>query len=277
MNERYSGPLAWLRSWNRQRIEKRRWLRGQWESRTSDPFHSMPVPTKRSCLARLQQAGLVIDTVVDVGVHEEGTPELISAFPRARHLLFEPLASMNPCIEKAYAGFQHELYNVACFSDDGQSYLVGTCIDGSGRVTHTHLADTPATPGIGEVVNCQPIQRVRLDSINLKLGAHVLLKVDVDGVDLEVLKGATELLVRTEVVVVEAPLSNLLERCDFLVAHGFQFYDIVDLCYYHSILSQVDVVFVKADVLKRHPELEPWANKVFSWDGYQQLSKLLDA
>jgi FkbM family methyltransferase len=234
-----------------------------------------PLPTKRSCLQRLHQAGLLIDTVVDVGVLT-GTEELIEAFPNARHLLFEPLASMNEVITAAYSRVAHELHNIACFSEDGQSFLVATSIDGSGHASHSRIAAVPATPGVDGVVSCEPIRRVRLDSMELVLGEHVLLKVDVDGVDLEVLKGATELLARVDVVIVEAPLPQLLERSNFLVSSGFRLYDVVDLCYYHSVLSQVDVVFVKDELFAQHAELEPWSTKTFAWSAYQQLSEQLD-
>jgi len=232
-------------------------------------------PTKRSCFERLERAGVAIDTVVDVGV-EEGTPELIRAYPRARHLLIEPLAAHNPKIEAAYADVPHEIFNVACSSEDGTCWLIATSSDASGRVTHAHIAEAPGSLGTGSMVGCEPIRRARLDSLGLPLGDHILLKVDVDGEDLEVLKGAGSLLDRAEVVVVEAPLDFLLERGNFLSARGFRFYDIVDLCYYHDILSQVDLVFIKRALFGRHAELNPWGTKKFSWDAYCPFTARLE-
>lgn len=245
------------------------------EPKAPNPSTSMPMPTKRSCLARLRDAGLTIDTVVDVGV-ADGTNELIHAFPDALHLLFEPQARMNAQIEKTYAGIRHDIHNVACFSDDGQSFLVAHSIDGSGKITHSRVTDVPATPGVDGVVGCDPVRRVRLDSMSLPLGEHVLLKVDVDGVDLEVLKGAIELLARTEVVIVEAPLPELLTRSNFLASQGFRLLELVDLCYYHAVLHQVDAVFLKPTLFARHADLEPWSTKSFSWEAYRQLTPWLE-
>ncbi len=145
-------------------------------------------PTKRSCFERLKRAGVMINTVVDVGV-EDGTPELIQAYPQARHLLIEPLTSHNPQIEAAYAGVPHEIYNMACSNEDGTCWLIATSVHASGRATHAHIDAAPAKPGSGSVVGCEPIRRVRLDSLGLPLGEHILLKVDVDGEDLEVPEG----------------------------------------------------------------------------------------
>jgi FkbM family methyltransferase len=234
-----------------------------------------PLPTKRSCLERLLRCGVEIDTVVDVGVFH-GTKELMDAFPRVRHLLLEPLTSVTPQIECFYAHIPHELHNVACFDRDGEAWIIGRSIDGSGVETHSCVADAPVTPGTGDVVSCRSIRRARLDSLGLTLGERVLLKVDVDGVDLEVLRGAEGILGRVQVIIVEAPMTQLLDRANYLASRGFRLHDVIDLAYYHEALSQVDLVFVREELYARLPELYPWASKTFSYEAYRDLTKRLE-
>jgi FkbM family methyltransferase len=242
-----------------------------------NPLHPVPGPrpTKRDCLERLARCGVEIDTVLDVGVYE-GTPELVEAFPKTPHLLFEPLPSVLPRIESFYAGVRHRVFNVACFDRPGECWIVGRSADRSGIETHSYVSDAPVAPGTGDVVTCRPIRRVRLDALDLPLGERMLLKVDVDGVDLEVLKGAEGIFDRVHVVIVEAALPTLLARATYLASKGFRLHEVIDLAYYFDVLSQVDLVFVREDLYAKHPGLDPWRHRPFTAEAYRDLSKRLE-
>ena len=71
-----------------------------------------------------------------------------------------------------------------------------------------------------------------------------LLKLDVDGHELPILRGAEETLGNTSCVVIESPLCYLSERVSYLESKGFKLWDIVDLCYYCDNLHQVDLIFL---------------------------------
>ena len=47
--------------------------------------------------------------------------------------------------------------------------------------------------------------------------------------------------------------------------------DIVDLCYFHGVLSQADLFFVRKDWLSRCADLRPWQTKAFSWDAWSKF------
>ena len=47
--------------------------------------------SKRDVLEILSEKGIQPKTVIDVGVHNEGTPELYEIFPNAKHVLIEPV------------------------------------------------------------------------------------------------------------------------------------------------------------------------------------------
>ena len=82
-----------------------------------------PFPSKNSVLERLIALGVDIGTVIDVGVHEVGTTELIAHFPRAKHLLFEPVDIYFEGIRKLYEKIDYELFPIACSDVNGECFL----------------------------------------------------------------------------------------------------------------------------------------------------------
>jgi hypothetical protein len=76
-----------------------------------------------------------------------------------------------------------------------------------------------------------------------------LLKVDIDGHELKVLKGAEQFLARCAAVVIELHTTDFFERSAFLLDRRFRLFDIVDLCYYDERLSQVDGVFFNPRIM----------------------------
>jgi len=80
-------------------------------------------PIKHQALQVINQRGIQIGTVLDVGVLN-GTPELKAHFPRALHMLFEPVVEFNAAIAQAYNGTRHEIANVAVSHETGETLLV---------------------------------------------------------------------------------------------------------------------------------------------------------
>ena len=94
------------------------------------------------------------------------------------------------------------------------------------------------------------IPAITLDGIcrERNLSGPYLIKVDVDGQEVDVLAGATEILQQTEYVIVEVTLfGQMYNVMSFMKSQGFAAYDIVDLSYRptDTALWQVDMAFVK--------------------------------
>lgn len=188
-------------------------------------------------------------TVIDVGV-ASGTMELYSAFPDSYFLLVEPLAEFEPDLKsilKQYKG----------------SYVLAAAGSSSRQVTFNvhknHLdgsslyKESMGTEADGYEITV-PI--IRLDDIikDKQLNGPYLIKVDVQGAELDVLEGTQQALLESEVVVLEVSLFKFMKGApqffdvvSYMNNSGFVAYDII-LGWNRPLdnaLGQVDIVFVK--------------------------------
>lgn len=116
--------------------------------------------------------------ILDVGAHQgEWARTLLAIQPNAFIISFEPGFSYHELIYCPVVA----AYQVAIGSFNGKAYL-------SGEGMTAHLSDNKG----------EPVTVRTLDSFNY--GAVELLKIDVEGAEIEVLKGATETLKRTRMV-----------------------------------------------------------------------------
>jgi FkbM family methyltransferase len=218
----------------------------------------------------IRDAGVEVGTVLDVGV-QASTDFLIERFPEAPHLLFDAIDDYFGTVRQRYANLSFELVHLALSDVDGQAWQVGESRDGSNRVTHSFLSDHEVAVGSRPAVReCKPIAKARLDTVlaGRSLQAPYLLKLDVDGHETAILRGATETLQSTSIVIVEASVATISEKLRMLEAAGFALVDIVDPCYYHRILSQVDLLFVHKNWTQRCEDMRPWQTKSFTWDAW---------
>jgi FkbM family methyltransferase len=207
----------------------------------------------------LREAGVPVGTVLDVGAQME-TVELRTAFPDKRHILFEPAVEFHEALKRNYAALDHLVVPAALSDADGEGLLRRIAVDGV-AVTHTSLVESPD----GAPVEVVP--RMRLDTFmrTQDCPRPYLLKVDVDGWELPVLRGAEGIWADIGCIILETPVDLFLERTTFVMSRGFKLFDIVDPCYYHDMLSQVDMVFVAERLMKENPNLRPWQTKAFAW------------
>lgn len=204
----------------------------------TDPFFS--------CLVRL---GFQPRQIVDVGANRGNwTRTALRYFPEARYTLFEP---------------QGDLLRGSDLEGDARVRIFSM---GAGPKTSTmklskHVRDDSFSFALTEEQAASlgrdqveaPV--VALDEFLPKQGVPYpdLLKIDAEGWDLEVLKGAEKCAVHAEVVLLEAAVMNKLFTNKFgMVAsqmedRGFVLFDITDLnrTQKHNALWLVEVAFVK--------------------------------
>jgi FkbM family methyltransferase len=200
--------------------------------------HSM-----RGALLQINRLGFEPATVIDVGA-ALGTFDLYELFPQSRHILIEPIAENEPYLAKICKKLGNaEYYIAAAASEPGTLTLsVNPGLVNSSLVTAEDTTAPTAEMRTVKVVSLDQLCRDR------HLQPPFLVKVDVDGKEMEVLKGAVQVLEATEYLIIESTcFGQINEVVDFMREHGFAIYDIVDPVYRPGdhALWQVDLAFVK--------------------------------
>lgn len=211
-------------------------------------------------LEHIRRLGLVPKTVVDVGAAYGSFTRTCSAvFPDAQFLMVEPLIE-----------YQGALKEVAR-SIPGSRYIAAAAAARAGEITinvHQDLVGSSLLQEVeqGSGVNGVP-RHVRSVTVDQLVHAEhasgpYLLKIDVQGAELEVLRGAEILLKEAEYVLLEVSLFQFFEGgpqfsdvVNYMTQRGFAVYDISGLQYrpLDQALSQADIAFVKEDGLfRRH-------------------------
>jgi FkbM family methyltransferase len=210
-----------------------------------------PRRTLPEVLAHLTARGVAPTTVVDVGV-AAGTPELYAAFAGVPLLLVEPLSEHEDHLRAITA------------ARPGSSYVLAAAGPEPGELeitVHRVLACSSVLgdrdPG-GEPGTRRTVPVVTLDDLVAERGlaGPFVLKIDVEGAELQVLAGARETLARTDAVLLEvsffqlvAGAAELADVVAWMRDAGFSAYDL-----YHGhlrpldgALAQVDMAFVRTD------------------------------
>ena len=202
-------------------------------------------PYKIQSLETLCQRGVLVNTILDVGILT-GTEELVRVFSDKKHILFEPVVEFNSDIEANYKHVDYELHNVAVSSVSGETRLTVRSEIAEGVISHSSISgDEP-----GESTRSVPVTTLDDFLIVHPQQGPFLLKIDIDGLELEVLKGAKNTLSMCDVVMIEADRASIADRISFLIGSGFVIFDIVEPAYYDGAFWQCDIIFVRNEALR---------------------------
>lgn len=207
---------------------------------------TMARQSKHKTLALLRGRGFSPGTVIDVGA-QTGTSPLYEVFPEAHHVLIEPVIENEPALQALCGRLSSAEYRIAAVaSKDGMVPLAVS----DDRLYSSVVPDgADASPGLRTVLG------ISLNSLCAEGGyaGPLLVKIDVDGLELEVLAGAATLMQPEAIFVIEATVAGndarLPRIIDAMAAHGFQVWDIVDPLYRpgDERMWQVDLVLVHRD------------------------------
>jgi FkbM family methyltransferase len=198
--------------------------------------------TKSAALRNLKNCGFNPATVIDVGA-QVGTPPLYEIFPDAHHVMLEPVK-------------EHEtILKGICQSLKSAEYMIVAVSSKSGNVTLSvtdNLQYASIDLQVGLISNNRIIEAICLNDLTRvnQYSGPFLIKIDVDGVEIDVLKGASALISPETVFIIEATMADEIPRfpriIDFLRLYGFVLHDIIDNLYRPSdnSLWQVDVIMV---------------------------------
>ncbi len=208
--------------------------------------------------AAVEHEGAALDhpyrTVVDVGANR-GQFLLVAArrFPAAALIAFEPLAGPRDVLRRAVPRRRPvRLFEMALSDRAGTATFHVSRADDSSSLLPIAPVQVSTFPGTDEVAQL-PVRTARLDGelSPADLEPPVLLKIDVQGGELEVLEGATGLLPGIDTILVECSFAELYAgqpRADavvrFLAGHRFGLHSVGPVTTdRHGRPVQADLVF----------------------------------
>ncbi|MHA7898279.1 MAG: FkbM family methyltransferase [Henriciella sp.] len=224
----------------------------------------MRYPTLQQSLRIVREISpRAVEKVIDIGVQRK-TDFLMDVYPDKHHHLFEPVSSYHTELKQNYkdTGIDYTLYKQALSDVDGVLYLHNTSVDGSGRVTHSHIKPQ-REDYLQFLLNIEEIETRRLDSVLSRdqLGdLSYLVKLDVDGVEEKIIEGGKDVIGGASFVVIEASIGrqDLCSRAALLEKCGFRMFDICDNAYYFGQLALVDLVMINNRLRDQEIKFRPW-------------------
>ncbi|MFN6038592.1 MAG: FkbM family methyltransferase [Bacteroidota bacterium] len=188
--------------------------------------------------------------IMDVGAnHGSWAREVKSIFVDSNFTLIEPQASLSDSFSDLLTSAKFEFLNIGVGDKPGYfNFTIEKRDDSSNfRMTEQEALES----GLKQI-------KVEVDTIDnivkkSKFGFPDILKIDAEGLDIEVLKGAKTILGKTEVVLVEAAVvnflfnNNVLNVLNFMDQHGYKLFDITDMNrpLKKNVLWLVELVFIR--------------------------------
>jgi len=210
-------------------------------------------------LSNLKKIGFSPKTIIDIGA-ASGTHCLYSTFPDAHHILIEPLVEHEPTLKSLKLDYSHlDYYITAVGNKIGKTQINvhAKHLDGS-SLLNEQLSDYDGKK--------RSIPITTLDVLFSKYPwkAPGLLKIDTQGNELNILKGATKILDKFEYIIIETSFFEFYKGqpligdiIHFMQKYNFVLYDMFDLGLrpFDNACGQIDLAFVKKKGLFRQSSL----------------------
>jgi FkbM family methyltransferase len=201
-----------------------------------------------TALDRIQSRGMTVGTVVDIGASNGSWSESVMAhFPDAKYLLIEAQPAHDVGLKRFVTRHPNAQYVLKAAGEKaGAVYFDNAEVFGGEAMTQ------PSRDNLIKVPVCSIDEEIAARAL---LGPY-LLKFDVHGFELPILRGADQTLKNTALLIMEcynfkiAPESLLFhDMCRHLLDLGFRVADISEPLWrtYDKALWQMDIFFIRAD------------------------------
>jgi FkbM family methyltransferase len=229
-------------------------------------------------LAQLARLGFQPRTVIDAGV-ANATPELYQTFPAASILLIEPLVEFEPFLQKICSTYNAQYVLAAAGQAPGSAtFHVHSDKFSSSLLSEVEGVSVDGTP------RTVPVVSIDQQCAEKSLAGPYLIKLDVQGAELQVLAGAARTLLQTDAVILEVTLfatmiggPQFFDLITYMKGAGFVPYDLFGFQYrlLDGALSQLDMIFVREDGLLRrsHAYATPEQRRVQDRESNLYLAK----
>jgi FkbM family methyltransferase len=203
----------------------------------------------------LKSINFIPKHIVDVGAnHGTWTREALRYFPDAYYTLLEPQFLMENSIKDIIESNPKVKFNAVGAGEKEGSFAF-TIVDRDDSCSFKYTAEEAAEKGYKQV-------NVSVVTLNNFLSGTGLpdpdiIKIDAEGLDIEVLKGTNRFFGKTEIFMVEAAVVNkgfknsFLNIINFMDENGYTLFDVTDLNrpFQLKVLWLVELVFVKKNGL----------------------------
>ena len=202
-----------------------------------------------SLIRRLQSYGIELNVVFDIGAYKGLWSRALSEKldKKVEFFLFEPNEEHNASLSAA--GFP--FFNVLLSNNSEVRSFFGSST--SGDSYYPEVAANSATPVVRNLTS------VTLDSLvfgsNQRLPIPDLIKIDTQGSEVDILKGAREVLKHCSVVILECPIvrynqgaPDIQEYLDFMFYGNFVPVAVVEIHILREVFVQIDIAFVSKKV-----------------------------
>lgn len=207
-------------------------------------------------LTHAKKNGLAPRTVIDVGAAwGKWSRACANVFSDARYFMVEPLEEYRAQLEVVTKEMNNAQFaqTVVGQTEGVVTFHVHPDLEGSS----IYLEDEDGVNGTPRRLPCATLNTLRRTHA---LEPPFLLKLDVQGAELEALRGGTEVLRDAEYVILEVSLFSMCrgapafdEVISFMKTHDFVIYDVLGLLYrpLDRTLCQIDICFVKEESVFR--------------------------
>lgn len=216
----------------------------------------VPLPEGKNLLLQtlftnIQKMGLSPKHIVDIGAnHGTWTREALPYFPDAYFTLIEPQDWLKPSFQDLLdSNSKIKYYAVGAGSTNGSFKF--TIVDRDDSCSFRYTEEEAKKMGYKQV----DIPIITLNDLvkSNNLPIPDIVKIDAEGLDIEVLKGANELFGKTEIFMVEAGVvikefdNSFLKMINFMDENGYRLFEITDLNRPLSlkVLWLVELAFIK--------------------------------
>jgi FkbM family methyltransferase len=203
-----------------------------------------------NALNLLKQKGFNPKHIIDIGAnHGTWAREVFKIFPNSNYTLIEPQSWLSKSFNDLLQNKNFIFLPVGVGKENGT--FMFTLVDRDDSCNFIMTEDEATKQGFRQI----PIEVKTVNEIikNSKYGIPDLLKIDAEGLDLEVLEGAKDVLGISEVVLLEASVVNPHFKNDlntvirYMDEKGYVLFDITDLNrpFENKVLWLVELLFIK--------------------------------
>lgn len=209
--------------------------------------------TMQEALEHIKSLGYYPSLVIDVGT-ASGTYDLLNVYPKTEYLWIEPLTEFEDKLKELAKKFTGKYLLCAAGNVNGKIEInVHDDLSGSSIL---HENDGVDADGLKREVDINKLD----DLVNANSYKNILLKIDVQGAELDVLEGSANTLINTDVVILEVSFFNFMKDSpdfysiiNYMKGKHFVAYDIFNghNRLLDGALAQKDILFVKENGIFR--------------------------